>query len=194
MIATRARTLLPPSGRMMDQSEDEAVNRSRRQTLEPAPIGIPIDRTGMVISCLCAVHCALLPIVAGILPLIGLGLLAAEETETALMGSSVALGSIGLGLGYGRHRSSRALVVLAIGMALLIAGRVAEASDAGAPAKVAAVAGGLAIAGAHLINLRLCRSCPECREAAPAGVGRPEGLIAPGSPTPSNPDAETVAP
>ena len=143
--------------------------------------GSHIDRAGMMISCLCAVHCALLPMVAGILPLIGMGLLAAEGTETALIGSSVALGSIGLSLGYHRHRSGRALVVLALGMSLLIAGRIAEVHGADASAKVAAVTGGLAIAGAHLINRRLCRSCSECREAASAGVGHPDRLIAPGN-------------
>lgn len=133
-----------------------------------------LDRAGMVVSCLCALHCAVLPAVVAILPTIGLGLLASEATEMALMGSSAATGAISLGLGFRRHRSGLALIVLGLGLAMLALGRLAESTGTEILGVAAVVSGGLAIAGAHLLNLRLCRACPGC------GVG-PERPMAPGS-------------
>lgn len=123
-----------------------------------------LDWVGAATSGLCAVHCALLPALAAILPMIGLGLLVEEGTEVFLLGASAALGTISLTLGYRRHRSGRALAVLAIGLGMLALGRFAEAREAEALGVVAVVSGGLAIAGSHLLNHRLCRSCPKYHE------------------------------
>ena len=122
-----------------------------------------LDWTGAVTSGLCALHCALLPLAAGLLPAVGLGLLAEERTEAALIAASAALGTISLGLGFRRHRSGRALAVLAVGLGLLALGRFAEARDAETWGVVAVVSGGLSIAGSHQLNRRLCRRCPAYR-------------------------------
>jgi hypothetical protein len=132
-----------------------------------------LDRMGAATSTLCALHCALLPTIGVALPLVGLGLLAEERTEAALIGASVALGTISLGLGFRRHRSGRALIVLAIGLGMLALGRFAEAGDAEHLGVVAVVSGGIAIAGSHLLNHRLCRPCPTC---SPDASGLAEGL------------------
>src|SRR5260221_14716648 len=84
-----------------------------------------LDWTGAATSGLCALHCALLPVVAAVLPMVGLGLLVEERTEVALIGASAALGTISLSLGFRRHRSGRALIVLAIGLGMLALGRFA---------------------------------------------------------------------
>lgn len=138
-----------------------------------AAVGDRLDRAGVAVSCLCALHCALLPSVAAALPMLGMGLLAEEGTEMALMGTSAAIGTIGLGLGFRRHGSGRALALLAVGLGLLALGRLAEARGTAAFGPVAVVAGGLAIAGGHRLNRRLCRACPACREVGPTGRGDP---------------------
>ena len=137
-----------------------------------------LDWAGAATSGLCALHCALLPVVAAVLPMVGLGPLVEERTEVALIGASAALGTISLSLGFRRHRSGRALIVLAIGLGMLALGRFAEARDAETMGMVAVVSGGLAIAGSHLINHRLCRTCPRCgrtasnfNESSPRPVG-----------------------
>lgn len=127
-----------------------------------------LDLAGAVTSGLCALHCALMPVAAAILPTIGLGMLADEGTETALLGASAALASIGLGLGYRRHRSGRVVALVAVGLGMLALGHLAEPRGSEVLGVVAVVAGGLAVAGSHLLNLRLCRSCPACREVRPA--------------------------
>ena len=66
-----------------------------------------LDWAGAVASGLCALHCALRPMVAAALPIIGLGLLAGERAEAVLIGASAALGTISLALGFRRHRSGR---------------------------------------------------------------------------------------
>jgi hypothetical protein len=131
------------------------------------------------VSCLCALHCALVPSLAATLPLLGVGLLAEEGTEAALMGSSATLGAIGLGLGFRRHGSGRALALLAVGLGLLALGRLAEARDTAALGPVAIVAGGLAIAGAHLLNRQLCRACPVCDGDGSTGADVPVTLAPP---------------
>src|SRR4028118_1659554 len=85
-----------------------------------------LDSAGMTASLLCAAHCALLPIIVTLLPLVGLGFLAHEATEWMLLALAAALGISSLCLGFRRHRSRRALVILSIGLALLASGHMEE--------------------------------------------------------------------
>lgn len=127
-----------------------------------------MDQAGAGASLLCALHCALMPFAVTVLPLLGLSFLAQEPVEWALMAMSATLGIGSLCLGYREHRSRRALMVLSAGLALLALGRVAEVRDwepYGAPLMVC---GGLSIAAAHFINLRLCRACRVCRSDSSA--------------------------
>ena len=116
-----------------------------------------LDRSGATVSALCAIHCGLTPILIALLPAVGLGILADEAVETALMSFSVLLGVISLGLGYRIHRSPRVVLILVVGFALLGAGRYAEGSSVESIGTALVVGGGLAIAGSHLLSHRLCR-------------------------------------
>ncbi|MGE3818029.1 MAG: MerC domain-containing protein [Isosphaeraceae bacterium] len=127
---------------------------------EPGQI---LDAFGVGAALLCAVHCASMPIVIALLPLLGLGFSAVESAEYPLVGLSATLGVTSLCLGYRRHRSRRALAVLAGGLTLLVLGRVAEACGAETVGVVPAVLGGCFVAVAHLTNRRLCRTCGRCR-------------------------------
>lgn len=122
-----------------------------------------LDRAGMTASFLCALHCALMPLVVTLLPLLGLSFLASEPVEWALIGASATLGTFSLCLGFKEHRSRRALAVLAIALALLVMGRVSHHHLQAQPwGVVLLVLGGLTMMSAHILNHYLCRSCRRC--------------------------------
>ena len=118
-----------------------------------------LDRIGVVASCACAVHCALMPALLGLLPLVGLGWLAEERTEWILVCASSAVGVTSLLPSYLRqHRRASPSATFAGGMALIVAGRVLFEARAGVEA-ASVVSGAVLVASAHFLNRRLCRSC-----------------------------------
>lgn len=127
-----------------------------------AAINRRLDRAGATASLACAIHCALMPLVITLLPLFGLAFLADNRVEWALVGGSAILGSTSLCLGYREHGNRRALAVLAVGLGLLAAGRIAESQKAGAWGVAIVVIGGVMVAASHLINRKLCDSCHAC--------------------------------
>ncbi len=121
-----------------------------------------LDTAGAAASFLCAVHCAVMPFILTLLPLIGLSFLASEPVEWGLLALSALLGVSSLCFGYRRHRRGNALAFLAVGLALLAGGHGIEARGAEAWGTCLVVAGGLTIAFSHQINHRLCRACRTC--------------------------------
>ncbi|MEO7062914.1 MAG: MerC domain-containing protein [Dokdonella sp.] len=113
-----------------------------------------VDRFGAGASFLCAVHCALLPIVIAILPALGLGFLADHRFEHAFIAFASLLALTALIVGFRRHQRFRAFWFLLPGIALLFAGIVVEYDSTILHAVMVAMGGSL-IALAHLINLRL---------------------------------------
>src|SRR5690348_9027020 len=62
-------------------------------TARVSPLAVAADRVGATASFLCAVHCALLPFVIALLPLIGLGFLADHRFERVFVACAAALAS-----------------------------------------------------------------------------------------------------
>ena len=121
-----------------------------------------LDRLGAAASLACAVHCAAMPLLIGLLPLVGLSFLGDKQTEIALAGLSIGVGILSLIPSYARkHRQWRPLLLFISGAGLIIAVKLLteEGSRLEAPAMVL---GALLIACAHIINRRLCRSCAVC--------------------------------
>jgi MerC mercury resistance protein len=140
--------------------EESALSKSEAMTAENR-----LDRLGAVASLACATHCAAMPLLIGLLPLIGLGFLANEHTEWALVGFSLGVGSLSLIPSYARkHRQWRPLLLFAFGAGLIIAVRLL-AEDGSRLEAPAMTLGALLIAFAHMINRRLCRRCAACRPA-----------------------------
>ena len=81
-----------------------------------------VDRFGATASFLCAVHCALLPLVFGVLPALGLAFLANHAIERAFVAFAIVLATTSLLFGLRRHGSYRAFWVLIPGIVLLVAG------------------------------------------------------------------------
>ena len=115
------------------------------------------DRIGAVASFLCAIHCAALPFVLALLPLLGLTFLAGHAFERgfALFASVLAL--VSLVRGYRRHRHPLPLSLALPGLTLLLLGvTFAETYSIGLHSTLVAC-GGLLVACAHFVNLRLDR-------------------------------------
>src|SRR3546814_19139288 len=80
------------------------------------------DRVGATASFLCAIHCALLPFVLALLPLVGLELLADHRFERGFVMFACALALVALVRGFRRHTHPLPLLLAAPGLALLLLG------------------------------------------------------------------------
>jgi hypothetical protein len=117
---------------------------------------------GIAASCACALHCALTPLLLGSFSVVGLGVLADERFEWALVGASAALGGLSLVSGYfSRHRRRRPVALFALGVVVILAARILFDEDLRLEIPAVIMGAGL-IASAHLLNLKLCNLCPDC--------------------------------
>lgn len=113
------------------------------------------DRLGLAASVLCAVHCALLPLAVALLPALGLNVGGWIDFDQAFVVFATVLGVTTLTVGYRRHRAFRAWALLLPGLALVWGGAFTRLHDHGLAHAAIMVAGGLLLAAAHLVNLRL---------------------------------------
>ncbi|HJP99833.1 MAG TPA: MerC domain-containing protein [Rhodanobacteraceae bacterium] len=119
-----------------------------------------MDRVGATASMLCAVHCALLPFVLALLPLIGLEFLAGHTFERIFVGCAAALACASILTAYRRHRRPHALFLMVPGIVLLLCGVSVDLDVHVLLHTVAVVCGGVLVASAHATNLVLAhRSC-----------------------------------
>lgn len=115
-----------------------------------------IDRFGATGSLVCALHCALLPLVIAALPSLGLAVWLSDGFERGFVLFASLLGVFSLVWGWRRHRAIRALGLLLPGLAALWAGVLyAPLHHAVVPHAVAMTLGGTLVGLAHLMNLRL---------------------------------------
>ncbi|HET7301433.1 MAG TPA: MerC domain-containing protein [Oleiagrimonas sp.] len=116
------------------------------------------DRIGATASFLCAVHCAVLPFVLALLPLLGLEFLAGHVFERVFVLCAAALASVVLVAGYRRHLRRLPLMLAAPGLLLLVAGVCVDLDKALLEHAVMVTTGGTLLACAHLVNLRFSRT------------------------------------
>lgn len=124
-----------------------------------------LDAIGTLTATACAVHCLLTPLVIGLLPLLGIGFLAADWFEDIAVISAISLGVISMIHGYHHHRRFRVVGILVAGVILLATGRWIAADMSQVAETSLVVAGGLAVASAHWVNRRLCQTCTACHHA-----------------------------
>ncbi len=114
------------------------------------------DRFGATGSLLCAIHCALTPLLLAALPALGLTVWFDGSVEWALVLFVTLLGLFSLGWSYRRHRALRALGLLLPGLVALWAGLLyAPLHESVVPHAVVMTFGGTLVGLAHLVNLRL---------------------------------------
>jgi hypothetical protein len=119
------------------------------------------DRAGIIASTACAIHCAALPFVAALLPVLGLHHFTDEWVEWSLIGVVAVIGVVGHVSAYVRfHRHAGPAAVFAAGLTLIVATRLTLGDTLVEPAALAI--GGLMGAAAHWANIRLCRCCDTC--------------------------------
>ncbi len=115
----------------------------------------------MSASTLCAIHCALTPLLITLAPLVGLGFLFEERFETIFIMVTVGLAFLSIAWGFmKKHRSFEPFYLLLLGASLLYLAHHLEhthhpISDY-LPHPILMAAGGLSIATSHFFNLKLC--------------------------------------
>lgn len=114
------------------------------------------DRIGASGSFLCAIHCALGPVMLAVLPTASLGVLWSESFESIFTVFATVLGLTALVLGYRRHRRVHAWPILLLGLAALWADTIYEPLHTQpVPHALVMTLGALLVAVAHVVNLRL---------------------------------------
>ena len=109
-----------------------------------------LDRTGIILSGLCAVHCLLGIVLVSVLGLGGQALLTPAIHEIGL-GLAILVGTVTLGLGVLRHGQVAPLLIGAAGILLMAGGLV---SPHGLQEALLTIAGVFLVAIAHIRNLR----------------------------------------
>jgi len=134
------------------------------RTLPPVPdvMALPdslrhlIDRLGASGSLLCAVHCAVLPVLLALAPSLGLSFWLSDGVELGVVVFVTLLGLFSLVVGYRRHGALRALALLVPGLCLLWLGLLyGPLHHSRLPHAVVMTLGGILVGLAHLLNLRL---------------------------------------
>lgn len=109
-----------------------------------------LDRIGMLLSCLCAVHC-----VAGLVIVVGLGLGGSLLLDPAIHRIGLLLATIiagvAIGLGAIQHRRAAPFVVAMTGLSFMGGGL---AVDHGAEEAVLTIIGVTLVSLGHLLNIR----------------------------------------
>jgi ABC-type Fe3+ transport system permease subunit len=113
------------------------------------------DKIGFAASFVCAVHCALLPLVMAFVPAVVLNAGGWLDWDQAFVVFATLLGATTLSLGYRRHRAYHAWALLLPGLALVWAASFTALHDHTAAHLALMVVGGSLLAAAHLVNLRL---------------------------------------
>ena len=113
------------------------------------------DRLGFAASFLCALHCALWPLLLALAPAFGLELGGWIDVDQAFVVFATLLGVSTLALGWRRHRGFHAWMLLIPGLALVWLGAFSPLHNHSLTHAAVMVAGGVLLALAHLVNLRL---------------------------------------
>lgn len=116
-----------------------------------------LDRFGATGSLICAVHCALTPLLLAAIPSLGLSAWLGDGFERGFVVFVTVLGLFSLLWGYRRHRAFRALTLLLLGLVTLWAGAFYPPLHHGSAVVHAIVMtlGGTLVGLAHVVNLRL---------------------------------------
>jgi MerC mercury resistance protein len=131
-----------------------------------SPSHARIDLLGMYVSLVCALHCLTVPLLVTVLPLAGAGVALGGSLEVLFIAASVALATGSLCWGFRRHRRWRVLIVLGAALTMIAVGRFLASEPY---ELVCVVMGAAALAGGHLLNRYLCRTCVVCEDEPARG-------------------------
>ncbi|WP_113907865.1 MerC domain-containing protein [Aliidiomarina celeris] len=114
----------------------------------------PLDKAGIVMAVLCALHCLLVPVVLPTLGLMGLSFLGFEWFERLVLTVGLIIGALAISSGIRHHGSPFPLIALSLGGVLYFfkdaLGHHFE--------PLLIVVGASLLVTAHVLNLHLCRT------------------------------------
>ena len=128
------------------------------------------DRMGMTLSMACAIHCLAMPMLIPLLPLVANSYLGGETTETVILTITLLIAGPTLLRGYLKHRKFRVPAIFLLGLLFLVLrpGALhhehAHLHEGEILHFVMAALAGLSLAIGHWVNLKLCKSCPSCKD------------------------------
>lgn len=125
------------------------------------------ERLASWLSFACAIHCLVMPLAIGVLPLLGAtgGAYLGETAELGLTALVVVSALTAMIWGYRRHRDARFVALTALGLTIYLIGHALGHASAGSWYAVSmAVVGGLTLAGSSFFSARLSHVCvdPGC--------------------------------
>jgi hypothetical protein len=111
------------------------------------------DALGIATSLACAIHCAILPLMLGTIPILGINIVNNEGFEYLMIFLALAIGAYSLWHGYKKHHHSLTpLLIFLTGIGLLFAKQVWHTLQYWLlPLAV------ILIIAAHLLNYKACR-------------------------------------
>ena len=122
---------------------------------------INLDTLGISTSLLCAIHCAVLPLVITSLPVFGLEIVHSKIFEYSMIGFAGLIGSYALYHGWRKHHHKKLpLVVFLTGLLFLILKEVFVSVELWLLIPAATF-----IISAHFLNFRFCRQANHCHAA-----------------------------
>jgi hypothetical protein len=125
-------------------------------------MGIKINwhALGISASIICAIHCAIAPLLLSSLPLFGVNIIENIWVEFLLLGTAFVIGFTTLWHGYRKHHHTLGpLLLFSFGMICFSAHQMGLMKYA---AWVLVLPGVLAIIAAHWLNYRKCRTANHC--------------------------------
>ena len=121
---------------------------------------ISLDAIGIGASFICAIHCALLPLLLIVLPLTGLEFLHSNVLDFTLLGTSFLIGCFALLRGYRKyHHKKNAILLFALGFPILA---ISHFYFKNRTAIILIVIAASLIITAHLINWKAMRDNINC--------------------------------
>lgn len=115
------------------------------------PVKLNWDAVGIATSILCAIHCALLPLVLTSLPLLGINIIHNGPFEWFMIGMAFLIGAYSLSHGYRRHHHSlNPILLFSVGFFFLAAKQFTSHHIGFLSIAV------ICIISAHYQNFRLC--------------------------------------
>lgn len=118
-----------------------------------------LDRTGVLLSAVCLVHCLALPVLLTLVPITQLGWLDEALFHDLLLTVILPTSVIALGLGCHRHRQWRVLAVGFVGLGILIAiSIIPHALIAPLAERLLTILAGCLLVFAHFTNFKQCRA------------------------------------
>ncbi|MGQ8366238.1 MerC domain-containing protein [Glaciecola sp. 1036] len=140
----------------MKPTELTSVQRDEQQRVD----NTRFDKLGVWVSSLCALHCLAIPMLLPIAPFIATTFFAESWFERTILAISILIGFIALFIGFHQyHRQLYPIYSLITGA--LIYWNKDVFGEAYEPFTIALGAG--FIIAAHLLNLKLCRQCKDCK-------------------------------